>query len=72
MKIIKEGIYRDKEGRELPVVNVSSTGEHGELIEPYFRVYWNGGYYNVNHEGDGPFEGVEWEMVEYVKPLDKV
>ena len=68
MKITKEGIYRDKRGNELPVVNVNR--KHPSL-PPYFRAFSNGGYYNVNREPDNqPFDEIEWEMAEFVRDLD--
>jgi hypothetical protein len=67
MIITKEGKYKSKSDKVFDVVNVSPEG-----CRPYFRAYWNGGYYNVNVESDNfPFDKVEMEMVEYVGPLDK-
>lgn len=47
MKVTKEGIYRDINGNELPVVNVM---RQYPSEPPYFRAFSNGGYYNVNIE----------------------
>jgi len=67
MKVSKEGIYRDNTGQELPVLNCNKVGE------PYFRAYYDGGYYNVNEEPDNaPFGEIEWEMVEFVRNLDRI
>ena len=67
MKVIKEGIYRDKTSAELPVVNVG--GKHGS--PDYFRAFFKGGYYNVNQEPENEgFEDVEWEMAEFVRELE--
>lgn len=70
MKVTKEGIYRDDTGQELPVLDVSPKGAG---LAPYFRAYYNGGYYNVNEEPDNaPFGEIEWEMVEFVRDLDRI
>lgn len=67
MKVLKEGIYRDKDGTEMPVLNCNKVGE------PYFRAYHGGGYYNVNKEPENaPFGEIEWEMVEFVRNLDRI
>lgn len=66
MIVTKEGKYRSKLGGVFDVVNVSPEG-----FPPYFRAYWNGGYYNVNDEmEDFPYGKPEMEMIEYIGPLD--
>lgn len=65
MIVTKEGKYRSKHGHILDVVNVNPEG-----TKPYFRAYYNGGYYNVNKESDNfPFDQIEIEMVEFVSDL---
>lgn len=66
MKVTKEGIYRDKDGNELPVLNVGKN-----IGIDWFRAYWQGGYYDVNENPEEkPYAGdIEWEMVEFVRDL---
>lgn len=59
MKPNKEGIWEwfDKDGTKR-LVYVCDVCK--EFPEPYFRVYWNGGYYNVNDEHDPEAPEYDW------------
>jgi len=61
MKPNREGIWEwfDKDGnkRLVEVFDVAAKlREATGYADPYLRVYWWGGYYNVNNEGIGTWE----------------
>ena len=61
MKPDKPGIWEwfDSDGTKR-LVEVFDIFDHCPECKPYLRVYWWGGYYNVNDVGDGPFDKAEW------------
>ena len=67
MIVTNEGIYRGADNKLYDVVNVHSRNID---LPPYYRVYFEGGWYNVNVEPNNtPFDQIEIEMIEYVGPL---
>lgn len=61
MRIEQEGIYVDASGQQYDVINT------GDDERPYYRAYFNGGWYNVNEEPDNfPFDQVEIVMVKRI------
>ena len=53
-----EWFQEDGTKRLVAVVNI----EHDATRPPYLRVYWNGGYYNVNDEHDPEAPEYDWAI----------